>query len=93
MTFVIKAMIQRTEKWDEERLCFVNTEPYLYNPCGCDYTRIIHDLKTIKGVKNRIKNWKWQKDVVEVYICSSANPTNDDCDKLIERLYPGQFKN
>ena len=57
MAFVIKAMVQRTKKWDEEKLCFVNTEPYLYNPCGSTYTHIIRDLKTVRGVKNRIKNF------------------------------------
>lgn len=39
-----------------------------YNPCGSDYGIIYRDLKTVKGVYNRIKNSKWRKDVIRVDI-------------------------
>ena len=84
MTYVVKAMIERTKRFDEEANCFVDVEPYMYNPVGSSYTVIIYDLKTVRGVKNRIKKMFFPKDVVEVHICSSVSPTNDANDKLIE---------
>ena len=39
----------------------------LYNPCGSDYSHVI-ELKTLKGVKNRIKSIIWRNKVVQVRI-------------------------
>ena len=74
MAFIIKAMV-KNEK-----------EKNLYNPCGCDYTRIIRDLKTFRGVKNRIKNWSWPDDTVELYVYSNVNVTNEKYDKFIATI-------
>ena len=84
MTYVVKAMIERTKRFDEEANCFVDVEPYMYNPVGSTYTVFIKDLKTIRGVKSRIKKMFFPKDVVEVHICSTVCPTNSVYDKLIE---------
>jgi hypothetical protein len=40
-----------------------------YVPCGSDYTFIIHDLKTINGVINRIKKiYYLRKDIISLQI-------------------------
>ena len=84
MAYVVKAMIERTKRFDNEANCFVDVEPYMYNPVGSTYTVIINDLKTVRGVKNRIKKMFFPKDVVELHICSSVYPTNSVYEKLIE---------
>jgi len=92
MAYVVKAMIERTEVYNGS--CVLQVAPYLQNPCGSDYTRIIQDLKTVRGVKNRMDKygWTWPKNTKEIHICSSVNVTNNDCDKLVEKLVEGQFK-
>ena len=42
----------------------------VYNPCGTSYSYIIRDLKTVKGVENRILRGYYSipSDVVEVRI-------------------------
>ena len=39
------------------------------NPCGSDYNIVISDLKTLRGVKNRIAKKWWRKNVefIEIY--------------------------
>lgn len=49
-----------------------------YNPCGSDYTAILQDLKTVRGVKNRIKNWQWRKNVIELHIVRYYDWKNSD---------------
>ena len=71
--FVVEAYIERTDRFDSETNQFVECEPYYYNPLGSDYCQIIHDLKTLRGVLNRIRKWRWAEDVVEVRIYSATN--------------------
>ena len=40
----------------------------VHNPCGSNYCAIFHDLKTLRGVLNRIRDWKFPKDVIEVRV-------------------------
>ena len=69
MKFYVKAMIQRDSKFDDKTMEFVKCNTYLSNPCGTDYGYICHDLKTLKGLLNRLQNFKWRKDVVELHVC------------------------
>lgn len=55
-----------------------------YHGCGSDYTHIIPDLKTLRGVLRRIKDTQYRKNVIRVDICRgydsppvhSFKPTN-----------------
>lgn len=51
----------------------VNRHGKMVNPCGSDYTAIMKDLKTVRGVKNRLLSYSMPKDVVKVDIYSCAN--------------------
>lgn len=55
MGWYIKAMVE-------------NNNNELYNPCGSDYGIIIHDLKTYRGVINRISKYKWRNNVKRIDI-------------------------
>ena len=50
-----------------ERL-ILNNKGELYHPCGTSYTTIIRDLKTPKGVINRINNFVGQSEVAQYKI-------------------------
>lgn len=52
-----------------------NKTKELYNPCGSDYTTIIRDLKTIKGVKNRLKGYS-REGIKQINIYSVTNIYN-----------------
>lgn len=54
-------------------------------PCGMDYNGIINDLKTLKGVINRIKKWSVRGDVtkVEIYRNNGHNIYDNDNDVLV----------
>ena len=58
----------------------------LYNPCGSDYTVIIRDLKTLKGIKNRIKNYMIPKDVVQIRIYRVSSVTDRETYNLIDTI-------
>ena len=68
----------------------------IYNPCGMDYNDII-DLKTLRGVLNRIKNWSIPADVVKLEIYTFWDVYNDDSYKLVYSLNipkeEGYYKN
>jgi len=53
------------------------------NPPGSDYTKICSDLKTIRGVKNRIKNYKWRKNTVKLIIVPYSEWKNCFNQKII----------
>lgn len=71
--FVVEAYIERTDRFDDETNQFVECAPYYYNPLGSDYCQIIHDLKTLRGVLNRIRKWRWAEGVIEIRIYSVRN--------------------
>ena len=54
-------------------------------PCGMDYNDIIKDLKTVKGVVNRIKKWKIRGNItkVEIYRNTSNNIYDNENDVLV----------
>lgn len=54
-------------------------------PCGMDYNMIINDLKTLKGVINRIKKWSVRGDItkVEIYRNTSNNIYDNENDVLV----------
>lgn len=54
-------------------------------PCGMDYNGIINDLKTLRGVLNRIKKWQIRGDItkIEIYRNAGNNIYDDDNDILV----------
>ena len=52
------------------KLFLENEKGELYNPCGTSHTFIIRDLKTLRGVKNRIKKYPINKNTKEIRIYS-----------------------
>lgn len=54
-------------------------------PCGMDYNGIINDLKTLKGVINRIKKWSVRGNItkVEIYRNNGHNIYDNDNDVLV----------
>ena len=50
------------------RAYYKNNKGELVNPCGTDYTFIVRDLKTIRGVKNRMNRYRWFKGADEVRV-------------------------
>ena len=53
-------------------------------PCGMDYNDIIKDLKTVKGVVNRIKKWKIRGNITKVEIYrNNGHNIYDDNDILV----------
>ena len=54
-----------------------------YNPPGSDYTVICKDLKTIRGVKNRIKKYKWRENTIKLIIVSYQEWENCFNQKII----------
>ena len=71
--FVVEGYVEVTEKFDTDTNKFVACKPHLVNPCGSDYCIIIHDLKTLRGVKNRLLKVRWSDAVVEVRVYSVTN--------------------
>lgn len=49
-------------------------------PCGMDYNGIINDLKTLRGVLNRVKKWQIKGDItkIEIYRNTSNNMYDND---------------
>ena len=54
-------------------------------PCGMDYNGIINDLKTLRGVLNRIKKWQIKGDItkIEIYRNAGNNIYDNDNDVLV----------
>lgn len=52
------------------KLFLENKKGGLYNPCGSSYSYIIRDLKTLRGVKNRIKKYPIDSNTKEIRIYS-----------------------
>lgn len=54
-------------------------------PCGMDYNGIINDLKTLRGVLNRIKKWQIRGNItkIEIYRNAGNNIYDDDNDVLV----------
>jgi hypothetical protein len=76
-------MVKRNQTFNYETMQWEKCEEYLYNPCGSDYGAFIHDLKTIAGVKKRLQNWKWRKDVEQVNIYTCGNNQFSDSDRRL----------
>ena len=73
MMFVVEGYVEVTEEFDTNTNKFIPCKPYLVNPCGSDYCIIIHDLKTLRGVKNRMAEWRWSDAFVEVRVYTVTN--------------------
>ena len=57
------------------------------NPCGSDYTFIETGLKTLRGVKNRMKKWEHVRgDVVKIEIYTYLDFYRDDTFRLIDTI-------
>lgn len=56
-------------KWYVKGIVYDKKRGEYVNPCGSDYGIIISDLKTLRGVKNRIAKKWWRKNVefIEIY--------------------------
>lgn len=54
-------------------------------PCGMDYNMIINDLKTLRGVLNRMKKWSIRGNItkVEIYRNNGHNIYDDNNDVLV----------
>lgn len=54
-------------------------------PCGMDYNGIINDLKTLRGVLNRVKKWQIRGNInkIEIYRNASNNIYDNDNDVLV----------
>lgn len=54
-------------------------------PCGMDYNDIIKDLKTLRGVLNRIKKWNVRGNItkIEIYRNNGNNIYDNDNDVLV----------
>lgn len=54
-------------------------------PCGMDYNGIINDLKTLRGVLNRVKKWQIRGNItkIEIYRNAGNNIYDDDNDVLV----------
>lgn len=54
-------------------------------PCGMDYNDIIKDLKTLRGVLNRIKKWSVRGNIskIEIYRNNGNNIYDNDNDVLV----------
>jgi hypothetical protein len=92
MNYFVKCLIYNNKKWNHELKQYETTEPYLYNPCGTDYSFIFRDLKTLKGVKNRLKKFSLRKDIVKLQIFTYTNIFNDDTFRLLEEIPINQLK-
>ena len=66
--------------------CMVEEDQILYNPCGSEYSIIIRDLKTLRGVKNRLKNYRIMPDVVQLNIYSCSNIYDEKTFRLLETI-------
>ena len=69
----------------------------LYNPCGMDYNYITKDLKTLRGLLNRIKSWSVPANVEKIEIYTFYDVYRDDSYKLVYTLNipkeEGYYKN
>lgn len=54
-------------------------------PCGMDYNDIIKDLKTLRGVLNRVKKWSVRGNItkIEIYRNNGNNIYDNDNDILV----------
>ena len=53
-------------------------------PCGIDYNMIINDLKTLRGVLNRMKKWSIRGNITKVEIYrNNGHNIYDDNDILV----------
>lgn len=43
------------------------------NKCGSDWTIICRDLKTPKGIANRLKRGVWPKGIWTIFVCTDDN--------------------
>ena len=57
-----------------------------FNPCGMDYNYITKDLKTLKGLKNRMKNWSIPGKVNKIEIYNFTNVYDENTYKLIDNI-------
>ena len=71
------------KKWYIE-LFVDNGQGGVYHPCGTDYAMIYDDLKTLRGVLNRMKKWSWkhEKEIVGVKIYTYTDLYEDDTYEL-----------
>ena len=57
-----------------------------YNPCGMDYNYITKDLKTLRGLKNRMKNWSIPGKVDKIEIYNFTNVYDENTYRLIDNI-------
>ena len=72
------------KKWYIE-LFVENGQGGVWHPCGTEYTMIYDDLKTLRGVLNRMKKWDWrsEKEIVGVKIYNYWRLYDDDTYTLV----------
>ena len=93
------------KKWLIE--LYVDVNGKIFNPCGTEYAMLYDDLKTLRGVINRIKKWypldKKEKKVVKIKIYSYTNLYDNNThtleielnntDYLFQDILDNQYKN
>ena len=66
----------------------IDSNNELYNPCGSIHCVIIHDLKTLRGVKNRIAKYPKPANTKEIRIYNVSNlfdrETYRQCDVIYQ---------
>lgn len=64
---------------------FVNAKKE--NQCGSEWTRIIKDLKTVRGVENRIARGVKPHGAIGYDLYQSADIYNEKSYRLIQKVY------
>ena len=82
--FFVKCMVAEDQKWNGKE--WEKVGPFLTNPCGSEYSFIIRDLKTLRGVKNRLKNYPIKSNVVQLNIYSCTNVYDEKTFRLLETI-------
>ena len=81
------------KNWYIELLVNYNGE--LVNPCGTDYAMLYDDLKTLRGVLNRMKKWMpfdgYMQKVVGFKIYNYSNLYDDSTHTLVFEAYEGDY--
>ena len=82
--FFIECMVEGDQKWNGKK--WEKVDPFLYHPCGSEYSIIVRDLKTLRGVKNRLKNYRIPPNVVQLNVYSYTNIYDEKTFKLLETI-------
>lgn len=75
--FIIEKQELNKYEWNNDKMTMQEVTPYFYTPCGSSFTILCNDLKTIRGVLNRYKNWIYSNNYgreikrVVIYKCNA----------------------